>query len=115
MIYLLKWFFLGIFFCLITLLYSCSVIEPPTTSSPLILSLEDISCTDVWLRIKAEYFLFDSIALMNNNQIIKTYKLFNNDTVVNIHSPSINKNYSFKLSGKSTPIIFIPIRFQFRH
>jgi hypothetical protein len=86
---------------------SCNTTEPPSASGQISLSVEDVSCTEVWLRIKTTNISFpENITLFNNNQVTKVINLIGPDTLLYIDSLQNNKNYSFRASiGKDLAII----------
>jgi hypothetical protein len=87
--------------------FSCNTTEPPSSRSSISLSVEDVSCTEAWFRIKTTNIsLPENITLFNNNQVVKVINLIGTDTLLYIDSLQCNKNYSFRAGmGKNLAII----------
>jgi len=86
---------------------SCNTIEPPSSVSSIPLAVEDVSCTEAWLRIKTKNISIpENITLFKNNQVMKVISLLGSDTLLYIDSLQRNKSYSFQAStGKNLAII----------
>ena len=81
----------------------CSTIEPPPIVPPpspdlrkITLSVEDVSCTEVWLNIKADSISFPSEIILLKDTVTQTISLCCSDTTLYIDSLLPNKPYTCK-------------------
>ncbi len=95
----------GYFICAFLLLVaslSCdSTEQPPTVPPPpdlrkITLSVEDVSCTEVWLNIKADSISFPSEIILLKDTVAQTISLCCSDTTLYIDSLLPNKTYAYK-------------------
>ncbi|MBK7378792.1 MAG: glucosyl transferase [Ignavibacteriales bacterium] len=96
---------LGYFCCALFLLItslSCDSSEPPPIVPPppdlrkITLSVEDVSCTEVWLNIKADSLTFPSEIILLKDTVTQTINLCCSDTTLYIDSLLPNKPYNYK-------------------
>src|SRR5674476_787868 len=81
---------------------SCNILDPHNGTAPLSLYLEDVSCTEVWLRLNTSNISLPvNIALINDDQIIKNITLISNDSLVYIDSLQTGKSYKFQAVVKN--------------
>ena len=95
----------GYFICAFPFLVaslSCdSTEQPPTVPPPpdlrkITLSVEDVSCTEVWLNIKADSLTFPSEIILLKDTVTQTISLCCSDTTLYIDSLLPNKPYTCK-------------------
>ncbi|MBK7379593.1 MAG: glucosyl transferase [Ignavibacteriales bacterium] len=100
MVRLLGYFCCALFLLIISL--SCDSSEPPPTVPPppdlrkITLSVEDVSCTEVWLNIKADSLTFPSEIILLKDTVAQTISLCCSDTTLYIDSLLPNKPYNYK-------------------
>jgi hypothetical protein len=88
-------------FLLITSL-SCDSSEPPPIVPPppdlrkITLSVDDVSCTEVWLNIKADSITFPTEIILLKDTVVQTISLCCADTLYYIDSLLPNKTYNYK-------------------
>jgi len=80
----------------------CSTIEPPPIVPPpspdlrkITLSVEDVSCIEVWLNIKADSITFPSEIILLKDTVAQTISLCCSDTLLYIDSLLPNKPYTY--------------------
>ena len=87
-------------FLLITSLSCDSTETPPIVPPPdlrkITLSVEDVSCTEVWLSIKADSITFPSEIILLKDTVAQTINLCCSDTTLYIDSLLPNKPYNYK-------------------
>ena len=96
----------GFFICAFPFLVaslSCDSTEPPPIVPPpspdlrkITLSVEDVSCTEVWLNIKADSISFPSEIILLKDTVAQTISLCCSDTTLYIDSLLPNKTYAYK-------------------
>ena len=95
----------GYFICAFPFLVaslSCdSTEQPPTVPPPpdlrkITLSVEDVSCIEVWLNIKADSITFPSEIILLKDTVEQTISLGCSDTTLYIDSLLPNKTYAYK-------------------
>ena len=80
------------------LIKSCDTTDPPDNKS-LLLKLEDVSCTEAWIKLTTTNLqLPTTITLEQNNQTRSTINLDKSDTLLYIDSLLPNQTYSFVAS-----------------
>lgn len=87
----IKYFLLS---CLALLSLRCNTTDPPVPGS-LSIKLEQISCTEAWLRITTDVQLPVNCTLKANTNS-KSFVLSKSDTVVCVDSLAVNKSINFK-------------------
>jgi hypothetical protein len=83
-------------FPLLTIL-SCNTTEPTTSYSSMTLSVEDVSCTEVWIRIKTNNLSFPFYGILKTDLFSRNIKLTSNDTILHIDSLYPSHQYNFVL------------------
>ena len=96
----------GFFICAFPFLVaslSCDSTEPPPIVPPpspdlrkITLSVEDVSCIEVWLNIKADSITFPSEIILLKDTVEQTISLGCSDTTLYIDSLLPNKPYTYK-------------------
>lgn len=87
-----------IFVCAGVILFSfgCNSTDPPVDNAePLNLSLEDVSCTEAWLKISGE--AGSIIALNRDDKEIMRFNLTDEDTTILNNSLLPNKSYTYQV------------------
>ena len=84
-------------FLLLTIL-SCNTTEPTTSYSSMTLSVEDVSCTEVWIRIKTNNISFPFYGLIKSDLLSINIKLITSETILYINSLSSSHQYNFQLN-----------------
>ena len=75
----------------------CDTTEPPENKESLALTLEDVSCTEAWLRLKSTNLQIpNTIAIKQNDQIRITINLTSTDTLLYIDSLLPKQTYKFQ-------------------
>ncbi len=83
-----------IVFIIAFLNFSCNTAEPPDNRS-LTLSLEDVSCTEAWLKLQLENTTLPAeVSLYANDNLKANYTISTNDTTLYIDSLLPNKTYN---------------------
>ncbi len=78
---------------------SCNTTDPKLEPE-LLLKLEDVSCTEAWLRLTTNNIqLPATINLLKNNSVTQTFSLSTKDSLLFIDSLLPNQNYSFQVSS----------------
>ena len=90
--------YLLIFFPIIAFL-SCNTIGPTEGGSSISLSVEDASCTEIWLHIKTSNIALPYNGVIRSNNLSQSIRITNNDTSLYLDSFLPNKNYSFQISS----------------
>ena len=79
---------------------------PPEDQPQASLSLEDVSCTEAWMKLTtANISLPAEVRLMKDNTVAQTISLSNSDTILYVDSLLPNKTYTFtsRVTGVSEP------------
>ncbi len=92
---------------IILLLYgfiSCNTTEPPNSKGA-VLSLEDVSCTEAWLRLSTTNLqLPTTVTIVQDGKTKETVNLVKNDTTIYVDSLLPNQTYKFKVSSNENPV-----------
>jgi hypothetical protein len=76
---------------------SCNTTGPIEGKSSISLSIDDVSCTEAWLRIKTSNIsLPKNVTIFKDNQVLQTVNLVKSDTLLYFESLQCNRNYSFR-------------------
>ncbi len=87
----------AVFCLLIFIVAKCDSTEPPIEAHGLVLELEDVSSTEVWISlITANLQLPTTVTLKQNDQTRSTINLVKADTLLYIDSLLPNTNHTFK-------------------
>jgi len=77
---------------------SCKQATEPRLEPELALTLEDVSCTEVWMQLKTTNLqLPTTINVLKNNTVTQTFSLSTHDTLLYIDSLLANQTYKFKI------------------
>jgi hypothetical protein len=92
---------LPIFLLLLPLLalLSCNTLGPTEGSSSISLSVEDASCTEIWLHIKTNNIPLPFNGIVRSENLSQSIRITNNDTTLYLNSFLPNKNYTFQISS----------------
>jgi hypothetical protein len=83
--------------CFLILVLSCNTTEPPPPERTITLTLDDVSLTEVWLKLTISNLqLPATLSLKQNDQTRKTISLVSSDTLLYIDSLLLNTTYSFQ-------------------
>ncbi len=85
---------LSLFICLIFL--QCNPTETQIDNQNISLSIEDVSCTEVWLKFSSKISGSDIIITNNDTPVIQLDSFFSQDTLIYIDSLLPNRNYTFQ-------------------
>ncbi len=87
-----------IFSSFLSLFLSCDdSTGPPNNNAKINLTLEDVSCTEVWLKLEANNpSLKNEIILYREEEEIKRINLINNDTIIFDEDLLPNKTYTYQ-------------------
>ncbi len=93
--------FLNFLIVILVTLSSCNTSEPPLLPDPvLLLTQDEISCTEAWLQLtSANIQLPDIIKFLINGSAKKTFSLSTKDSLLYIDSLLPNQTYSFQVSS----------------
>ncbi len=81
--------------------FSCNTTDPPDNQI-IKLTVEDVSCTEAWLKLETENLdLPAQINLLVNDKLKSNYTLSSNDTILYIDSLLPNKSYTVKAQVSS--------------
>jgi hypothetical protein len=91
-------------FILILISLRCDTTEPPPNKASLTLTLEDVSCTEAWLKLTTTNLpLPTSVVLKQNDQTRVTINLTTSDTLLYIDSLLPKQTYSFQVTIIQNP------------
>jgi hypothetical protein len=91
--------YLLVFLPIITFL-SCNTTGPTAEKTSISLSIEDVSCTEAWVRIKTSNISYPYYGVLKAGSLTKNIKLLSSDTLLYIDSLLPGNNYTFEfLSG----------------
>ncbi len=77
--------------------YNCNTTDPPPDNSRLTLTVEDVNCTESWLKLETENLdLPAQINLYADDKLKSNYAISTKDTILYIDSLLPNKNYTIK-------------------
>ena len=95
-----------LFLSIISLLLSCNTTEPPVNGTGITLKLEDVSCTEAWLKLTVSNSQLQiTVLLLKDDSIIDDIILDKADTLLYIDSLLPNTNYTFYVNGLKSPPI----------
>ncbi len=90
--------------CLLSLFNSCNSVEPPSGQT-IDLKLEDVSCTEAWIKLTTTNFqLPTTVTLKQNSQVIKTINLDKADSLIYVDSLLPNSSYSFLATNSANRV-----------
>jgi hypothetical protein len=90
-------------FIIILISLRCDTTEPPAKGS-LLLTLEDVSCTETWLTLKVTDIPLPTSVVLKQNDIARaTINLTNADTLLYLDSLLPKQTYKFQLVIQSIP------------
>lgn len=83
----------------------CDTTEPPQSKATLTLELEDVSCTEAWLKLTTTNLpLPTSLNLLKNNAVSQVFILNTQDSILYIDSLLPKQTYSFQVSSIQHPV-----------
>ncbi len=81
----------------LVLLTTCNTTEPPPETRKLILTFEDASCTEVWLKLETENISLPAEAVIKtDDSTVKNIILSSADTIIYVDSLLPNKTYAIQ-------------------
>lgn len=78
---------------------SCNTTGPTEGGSSISLSVEDASCSEIWLHIKANNVVLPFNGIIRSDNLSQSIRISNNDTTIYLDSLLPNKNYYFQVSS----------------
>jgi hypothetical protein len=86
------------------ILASCNTTEPPGSKGNAVLSLEDVSCTEAWLKLSTSGIqLPAAVTLTQDGKMRETVNIAAKDTILYVDSLLPNQTYKFKISSNENP------------
>lgn len=87
---------------LFILCYACDSTEPP--ANDVILSVEDVSCTEAWLKLTTGGITLPANAvLQQDGEDVMTLNITTPDTILYVNDLLPNKTYIFQVTGNKQP------------
>jgi len=87
------------------MLSSCNTTEPSGEKPTLSLKLEDVSCTEAWIKLETTNLQFPTFIAIEQNDVTRdTINLTTSDTLIFINSLIPNTSYTFQVSSSEQEI-----------
>lgn len=92
-------------FLILLLFVRCDTTEPPTSKATLTLTLEDVSCTEAWIKLTTSNLPLPANVVLKQNEMPRaTINLTTNDTLLYIDTLLPKQNYVYQVSGIGNPV-----------